>query len=323
MADLGIDDETNGGGSVVFQVLADGVSIYTSSTILGTTPILPLTLDVTGVNTLTLNVNQSTNNKTDDHADWANARLLFTPPTPPAAPSGLTATALSTTQIRINWTDNANNETGFQIDRSPNGTSGWTQIATVGNNIVTYTNTGLTTGTAYYYRVRATNAGGTSADSNVATATTLVTLPTAPSGLTATALSATEIRLNWTDASNNETGFQIDRSPNGTSGWTQSARSTPMWRLTPTRDCRRRPRTIIVFAPKLCRQLGKQQRGQRHDAGHAAGGAVILVGHDAFLVTDSAELDRQRQQRDRLPDRPLGQRHHRLDADRHGRQQRW
>ena len=54
LADLGIDDETNGGGSVVFQVLADGVSIYTSSTILGTTPILPLTLDVTGVNTLTV-----------------------------------------------------------------------------------------------------------------------------------------------------------------------------------------------------------------------------------------------------------------------------
>ena len=151
----------------------------------------------------------------------SNVANATTPVTPPAAPSFLSATTLSSSQIRLNWTDNASNETGFQIDRSANGTTGWTQIATVGSNVVTYTNTGLTSSTTYFYRVRAANAGGTSANTDVVSATTAIAVPSAPSGLSATALSSTEIRLNWTDNSNNETGFEIDRSANGTSGWTQ------------------------------------------------------------------------------------------------------
>jgi len=39
-------------------------------------------------------------------------------PSPPAAPSGLSATAVAKTQINLSWTDNANNETGFKIERS-------------------------------------------------------------------------------------------------------------------------------------------------------------------------------------------------------------
>src|SRR5206468_695314 len=89
----------------------------------------------------------------------------------PAAPSRLTATTLSSTSTRIDWTDNANNETGFKIERSPNG-SGWSQIATVGANVTTYTDTTLNHNKTYYYRVRATNAIGDSAYSNTANATT-------------------------------------------------------------------------------------------------------------------------------------------------------
>ena len=50
-------------------------------------------------------------------------------PIPPAAPTGLAATADSATQITLNWTDNASDETGFKIERSPDGSTGWTQIA--------------------------------------------------------------------------------------------------------------------------------------------------------------------------------------------------
>ena len=134
LADLGIDDETNGGGSVVFQSCSPTALRSTRAARPRAHGVLQCdNLNVTGVNQLQLNVNQSTNGKTDDHADWANARLLSTRRHRRQPPSDLTATALSTTQIRLNWTDNANNETGFQIDRSPNGTSGWTQIATVGS----------------------------------------------------------------------------------------------------------------------------------------------------------------------------------------------
>jgi hypothetical protein len=139
------------------------------------------------------------------------------PPTPtptPAAPTNLTATAVSSSQINLAWTDNANNETGFKIERCQNaGCSNFAQIATVGANVTTYSNTGLTASTSYSYRVRATNLGGDSAYSNTASATTPATstVPAAPSNLTATVISISQINLSWTDNSNNETGFKIER----------------------------------------------------------------------------------------------------------------
>jgi titin len=91
--------------------------------------------------------------------------------TVPATPIGLTATAAGT-QINLAWTDNANNETGFEIERSPDGAA-FAQIATVGVNVSSYANTGLTAGTTYHYRVRSTNSAGDSAVSNVVSATLL------------------------------------------------------------------------------------------------------------------------------------------------------
>src|SRR5262249_32580130 len=102
----------------------------------------------------------------------ANATTL---PFPPAAPSALTATALSSSSIQINWTDNANNETGFKIERKTGAGGTYAQIATVGANVTIYTNTGLASATTYFYRVRATNSGGDSAFSVEASATTTTT----------------------------------------------------------------------------------------------------------------------------------------------------
>jgi hypothetical protein len=89
----------------------------------------------------------------------------------PAAPSGLTATAVSGTRIDLAWVDNSGNETGFRIERSTNG-SAYTQIATVGANIRTYSNTGLRRNKTYSYRVLAYNASGNSGYSNTASART-------------------------------------------------------------------------------------------------------------------------------------------------------
>lgn len=93
--------------------------------------------------------------------------------TAPAAPSNLTATALSSSQIRLNWTDNANNEDGFRIERCTGQfCSNFTQIASVGANTTTFTNTGLSARTWYRFRVRAFNAAGNSAYSNIASVRT-------------------------------------------------------------------------------------------------------------------------------------------------------
>lgn len=141
--------------------------------------------------------------------------------TAPAAPSGLTATATSASDIHLTWTDNSSNEDGFKIDRSADGSTGWTQVQQTVANAASCDDTGLSAGTSYYYRVCAYNAGGTSAYSNIANATTNQTPPAAPSGLSALALSVSSIGLSWTDNSSNEAGFKIERSPDGSTGWTQ------------------------------------------------------------------------------------------------------
>lgn len=86
--------------------------------------------------------------------------------TVPSAPSALTATQASSTSVALNWADNANNETDFLIQRAV-GTGAWADLATVGANVRTYTNTGLTAGTRYQYRVAARNSAGASSYSNV------------------------------------------------------------------------------------------------------------------------------------------------------------
>lgn len=91
--------------------------------------------------------------------------------TAPQSPGNLTATPVSSTQIQLNWTDYASNESQFQVERSPTGSS-YASIGSVGANIKTLTDSGLAVGSTYWYRVRAVNAAGASGYSNVASATT-------------------------------------------------------------------------------------------------------------------------------------------------------
>jgi hypothetical protein len=98
------------------------------------------------------------------------------PPAPalPQAPSSLKATAVSGSEINLSWTDNSSNEDGFKIEqcRGRNCTN-FSQIATVGAGVTSYSYTGLRRWTTYRYRVRAYNAAGNSLYSNIASATTL------------------------------------------------------------------------------------------------------------------------------------------------------
>ena len=143
---------------------------------------------------------------------YSNTASATTPGTIPAAPSSLVATAVSASQINLTWSDNSANETGFVIERCQGaGCSNFTAIPPAGANTTSYSNTGLAASTSYSYRVAATNGAGTSAYSNTTSATTPGTIPAAPSSLVATAVSASQINLTWSDNAANETGFVIER----------------------------------------------------------------------------------------------------------------
>ena len=135
------------------------------------------------------------------------AIMVGEPAVIPEAPSGLDAREITQGTVDLDWMDNAANETGFEIERRIGGGS-FQQIATVGANVSSYQDTAVEPATSYSYRVRASNAAGVSGYSNVASTTTAVA--TAPSELTAEALSDSEIQLGWTDNSLDETGFEIE-----------------------------------------------------------------------------------------------------------------
>jgi hypothetical protein len=89
-----------------------------------------------------------------------------------APPTNLIATAAGVRTIALNWTDNSAGESGFQIERSVNGRA-FSQIATVGANVISFSQSGLRRGRTYSYRVRAYNSSSYSAYSNIAGATAL------------------------------------------------------------------------------------------------------------------------------------------------------
>ncbi len=152
----------------------------------------------------------------------------------PTAPSGLAATAISTTQINLSWTASTDNVavTQYQIERcSGAGCSNFAQIGT--STGTTFNNTGLTQSTSYSYRIRATDAAtNLSGYSNTATATTLTPdtqAPTAPSGLAATGVTSSQVNLNWSASSDNVgvTQYLIESCQgSGCSNFTQVGTST-------------------------------------------------------------------------------------------------
>ena len=97
--------------------------------------------------------------------------LLTPPTTPPAAPSNLVATALGPSQVQLNWVDNADNESGFKIERSTDNTN-FAEIAVASAGSNSYVDATANASTTYYYRVRATNVIGDSAYTPSANATT-------------------------------------------------------------------------------------------------------------------------------------------------------
>jgi len=144
-------------------------------------------------------------------------------PQPPAAPTALTATVVDGTHADLAWTDNADDETGFVLERSLDGVT-FAEVATPTADATGFADSGLLPGTTYHYRVAAENAAGLSAWSNVAQVTTpAAQVPAAPTDLTAEAVSANTIELAWTDNADDETSFEVEMSTDGeTFAWVET-----------------------------------------------------------------------------------------------------
>lgn len=157
----------------------------------------------------------------------------------PKAPTELVGTRIGSgvnRRVNLTWKDNSINETGFTIQRATNAafTAGLTTF-TVEPNVTTYSDRIGNTNQVFYYRVFATNTVGDTWDytdpnlneeASFPTKTAnsaysnVVGPPAAPTNVTVSAVvvgTRDNVTLKWTDASNNEAGFTIQRSTNGTS----------------------------------------------------------------------------------------------------------
>jgi len=146
--------------------------------------------------------------------DWSTAESATTPP---AAPTGLTLTPISPTQIQMAWTDNAGNEEGFRIERKI-GAGSYSELTTVPADITFYYDAGLDSSETYTYRLQAYNADGSSDWSNAASRSPL---PHPPSGLTGIGSDGT-VDLGWME--NTESDFSyynVYRSTTSGTGYTQ------------------------------------------------------------------------------------------------------
>jgi hypothetical protein len=198
-------------GSREFNVAINGTSVLTNLDVYGTV----------GVNAALLESFTATANSSGDiviafTAGAANQPVVsgieirgtaVSCSTAPSAPTGLRATDSSSSAISLSWTA-VTPPTDCTISSYSvygSNTSGFTpesgNLIASGVTATTYSNTGLTASTTYYYVVEALDAEGTSAASAQASAETsappCTTVPSAPSGLTVTATSSSAIGLSW------------------------------------------------------------------------------------------------------------------------------
>ncbi len=168
-----------------------------------------------------LNINDSTdgNSTSLSTEGYTNLEVYLNSITAPTdfiqAPFNLTATVSSSSQIDLEWVDNSDNETGFEIQRAIKGSDSYTTITTVAADSTSYSDT-ITVDTTYVYRVRAINASTESAYTDDAD------YLENPLVLSATIVNNNAV-IKWADYSTSETGFYIYRAEAGSTNYTNIA----------------------------------------------------------------------------------------------------
>ena len=196
---------------VSYKIYRNGTQVGTSSTPsytdTGLAPLTAYTYRVSGVNGSGVESSQSSQVSATTLADT----------TAPSVPAGLTATANGMDKVDLSWTASTDDVavTGYRVYRCTGAAcSNYTQIGTTSGT--TYNDTGLTAETTYRYRIAAVDAAGNaSAQGTAVSATTAqdTAAPTVPTGVSATAVSISQINLSWAASTDNiaVTGYKVYR----------------------------------------------------------------------------------------------------------------
>lgn len=179
---------------------------------------------------------------------------------PPAAPTNIQTPFVSDTRVRITWTDNSTDETGFRVIRSERfGGSGAVVVGTTDANVTSFDDDTVRPGTEYSYSVQARRGAEISNDVayNYATVTTVASpasQPDAPTYVQGDGATVDSLRVTWTDNSSDETRFDIFRrnSVGGTAAVSEFVASVPA-NTVAFRDTGLRPDTVYVYTVRAVR----------------------------------------------------------------------
>jgi len=285
-----IDRSTNS-GSTWNTIVSNTGSTTTTYSNTGLSPSTAYTYRVSAITVLI----------TSSPSNTASA-TTYSPITVPQSPIGLTATAISSSQINLSWNTPSNNGgspiTGYQILRSTNDGSWSTIVSNTGSTSTTYSNTGLSPSTTYAYQVSAINSVGTSSPSNTATTTTPVQLsaPQPPSSLVASAASSSQINLSWIAPTNNGgstiTGYKIERSTSGGSTWSTIVSNTGSTTTTYS-DTGLSPSTTYTYRVSAINNIGTSLPSNTSSATTNSQLHTLVNTQSGLVVADSLTNDTQ------------------------------
>jgi len=169
----------------------------------------------------------------------------------PSAPT-LTATTISSSQIRLAWSSTATPVLRFRIERRTS-TGQYLEISQPGPTATTFDDSALSSSTAFLYRMRVETGAGLSTYSNEVSSTTAQGLPSAPSGLRATATSATQVSLTWTNNASDASAIRVESRTASAATYIDIGAATT---LTSTAVINNQPDTTYTFRVRAQNSAG-------------------------------------------------------------------